>query len=114
MDVFRKQLDYPELKQAVISNRTRWQPQSVLIEDKGSGTSLIQDLKSNHAPCIGIIPTGDKVMRMSACTAMMEERMLFLPSAASWLDDFKAELFAFPHSRYDEQADAFISTDQLE
>jgi len=51
----------------------------VLIEDKGSGTSLIQDLKADHVYCIAIKPEGDKVVRMSACSARIESGSVLLP-----------------------------------
>lgn len=39
LDVFRERLDYPDLKRAVIRNKTRFNADSVLIEEKGSGMS---------------------------------------------------------------------------
>src|SRR5215204_563668 len=75
-------------------------------EDKGSGTSLIQDLKADRAYAIGIKPEGDKVVRMSACSAQIESGSVFLPRNAPWLDQFRAELLAFPHGSHDDQADA--------
>src|SRR5688572_31567051 len=43
-------------------------------------------------------PEGDKVMRMLAQTAAIEAGSVLLPKRASWLQDFKAELMAFPRS----------------
>jgi hypothetical protein len=31
---------------------------------------------------------------------------VFLPTAASWLDDLELELFSFPGGRYDDQVDS--------
>jgi hypothetical protein len=31
---------------------------------------------------------------------------VFLPTTASWLDDFETELFSFPGGRYDDQIDS--------
>jgi hypothetical protein len=44
LDVVRARLNYPELKRKVISQAKRYDPQYILIEDKASGTQLIQDL----------------------------------------------------------------------
>ena len=69
-----------------------------LIEDAGSGTSLIQELYDHDIPAIGIRSEGDKVMRMSAQTAKIEAGAVHLPHHAACLDDLKSELLAFPHS----------------
>lgn len=48
IDVFRKRLTYPELKRAAIELFKKFDPLKVLIEDKASGTALIQELKSDY------------------------------------------------------------------
>ena len=47
LDVFRKKLNYPELKRSVIELAKRYSACTIVIEDKASGTQLIQDLKSD-------------------------------------------------------------------
>ena len=42
---------------------------ALLIENKGSGMSLIQDLKSEGIRAIAVEADGDKIMRMNAHTA---------------------------------------------
>ena len=107
IDVLRKQLDYPALKQAVRTMWERWQPTKILIEDKASGIQLIQELKSDGIYCIeGVKPEGDKIMRMHAQTGFFEQGRVFLPSQAPWLDDYRMELLAFPLSKYDDQVDS--------
>ena len=110
LDVVRARLEYPELRRTVISNHNRWRRQTnaytLLIEKKGSGLSLIQDLQRENIHAIGIDPHGDKVMRMAAQTAPIEAGAVQLPSRAPWLDDFKKELLSFPLSRHDDQVDA--------
>lgn len=107
LDIQRDRLDYPDLKQKILRERDRWKADTVLIEDKGSGTSLIQDLKTNRLYAIPILPDGDKVVRMSACSAKIEEGSVFVPKHAPWLDDFRTEILAFPHGAHDDQVDAF-------
>jgi phage terminase large subunit-like protein len=43
--MFRKRLDYPDLKRAVVAQRDRFRPHRILIEYQALGTQLIQDLK---------------------------------------------------------------------
>lgn len=70
LDVIRDQLEYPDLRRRVIENHNRWKyacnDYALLIEDKGSGMSLIQDLKQLHKiHPVAIRPTGEKEVRMS-------------------------------------------------
>jgi hypothetical protein len=60
----------------------------LLIEDAGSGTSLIQDLQSEGLSVHANRPVGDKVVRMSAQTARIEEGRVLLPESAPWLESF--------------------------
>ena len=106
LDVVRERLDYPALKKRIVREKERWNADIVLIEDKGSGQSLIQDLRADHIYAKPIQPEGDKVVRMSACTARIETGAVLLPQTAPWLDAFRAELMAFPHGKHDDQADA--------
>ena len=69
---------------------------------------LIQDLrKGEKVRAISITPKGDKITRMSAQSAKIEAGQVWLPQSAPWLQDFLAEMLAFPGGRYDDQVDSF-------
>jgi len=112
LDVVRARLEYPDLKRRVLELHRRWRnagssSYALLIEKKGSGLSLIQDLRRENIHPIGINPEGDKIMRMAAQTAPIEAGAIHLPARAAWLDEFKKELLSFPMSKHDDQIDAF-------
>jgi predicted phage terminase large subunit-like protein len=111
LDVVRARLEYPDLKRAVLDHHHRWRnfgcsSYTLLIEKKGSGLSLIQDLQRQNFHPIGVHPEGDKVMRMAAQTAQIEAGAVHLPTRAAWVEDFKKEILSFPISRHDDQIDA--------
>lgn len=106
-DVYRKQIDYPTLKRQVMNFAERDRPAAILIEDKSSGQSLIQDLRSSTSlPIIAIEPLGDKTFRANEVSAMVEAGLLRLPERAPWLVDFEGEFFGFPLSAHDDQVDS--------
>jgi Terminase RNaseH-like domain len=79
----------------------------VLIEDKASGTQLIQELITDG--CHGVTryqPTGDKTMRLHAQTALIENGFVHLPETAPWLAEYLHELTVFPKGKHDDQADS--------
>jgi len=111
LDVWRGQVEYPDLRRKVIAMHRQWRNvaarYSLLIEDKGSGMSLIQDLKSSEQIyAIPIKPEGEKKMRMYANTAKIESGAVHVPQWAPWLDAFRHEILAFPDGRADDQVDA--------
>jgi predicted phage terminase large subunit-like protein len=103
LDVYREKLDFPDLIRAVVSLHARHQPHAVLIEEYGSGISLIQILRESH----GIFPIGrrsteDKETRLTAVTPMFESRQVLLPVEAPWLPAFLHELLGFPNAGHDQ------------
>jgi len=48
-------------------------------------------------------PEGDKVMRLHAQTATIENGFVHLPREAHWLADYLHELTVFPNGRHDDQ-----------
>ena len=106
LHVLRKRLEYPALKRAVISQAEQWDARDVLIEDKASGTQLIQELRETSYKFRGVKSENNKVMRLVAQTAEMENGNVLLPTEAPWLDDYIYELISFPKAKYDDQVDS--------
>ena len=51
-------------------------------------------------------PQSDKIMRMHAQTAMIENGFVHLPKEAGWLAEYLHELTAFPKGKHDDQVDS--------
>ena len=110
LDVHRRRLEFPELKRTLITLADLWGATVVLVEDKSSGTQLIQQLRSEGFSRIRAAPglDGDKIMRLRAQTATIESGFILFPEAAHWLDDYLSELLSFPNSKYDDQVDLTV------
>jgi predicted phage terminase large subunit-like protein len=107
LHVFRKRLSYPELKRAVREQAEAFNPKVILIEDKASGTQLIQELVSEGMhPVKKYEPSMEKTMRMNSVTSTIENGFVFLPDQAPWLGEYLHELAIFPNGKYDDQADS--------
>jgi predicted phage terminase large subunit-like protein len=82
----------------------------ILIEDKGSGQSLIQNLRVNVRGIIPIKPEGSKEHRLhKAITSIritLESGCFFLPTNASWKTMYENELLGFPNTAHDDLVDA--------
>jgi len=65
------------------------------IEDKASGTGLIQSLKRQRIPVEAIIPLKDKYMRLSDVLPLIKSGYVYIPETAEWLLDFITECEEF-------------------
>lgn len=107
LDVFREKLDYPDLRNHALELAVRDRPQVILIENKGTGQTLSQDLRKEKKWFVRpLSPKGDKVTRMSGQAALIEQGLVFLPHEAPWLGAFLKEVLSFPGARHDDQVDS--------
>lgn len=108
LDVISKRATYPVLRQLMLDLAERDNPNAILVEDKASGQSLLQDLgSSTQLPLRPIEPVGDKVTRALAVTQLMESGKVWIPERAPWLLDYLLELSMFPHAdMHDDQVDS--------
>lgn len=75
---------FPDLKRAAIQQYDNHKPHVVLVEDKASGQSLVQELKRDtKIPIIPINADKDKVARANAITPLCESGRVYLPEGVS-------------------------------
>lgn len=110
LDVFRKKLEFPELKKAVKHLATHHHATVVLVEDKASGSSLIQELRAEGFSMVQEAPAldGDKMMRLRGQTAKIEGGFVLFPKRATWLESYLSELLSFPNAKHDDQVDSTV------
>lgn len=125
LDCWDERLIYPDLRQKVISdwnakyggnekdpaNKAR-HPDLVLVEDKGSGISLIQDLRKARVNVTPYNPgKADKVSRAHLVSPALEAgRVWVLESKkegkfVSWAKTFMKQMEMFPHGEFDDYVD---------
>jgi phage terminase large subunit-like protein len=69
-------MEYPELKRAVREQYARFRPSVVLIDDKASGTQLIQELIGEGLYAVTRYQLqSDKVMRLTSADRDDRERL---------------------------------------
>ncbi len=77
----------------------------MMVEDKVSGTGLIQSLVRKAIPVIAIQRTKDKYTRALDVVPYVATGQVFIPKTASWINDLISELAAFPEGKHDDQVD---------
>jgi len=107
LGLLRQRLEYPALKRAVREQQNLFDATEVLIEDKASGTQLIQELIADGCHRVTRYqPTTDKTMRLNAQTAIIENGFVYIPEAAPWLAEYLHEMTVFPNGKHDDQVDS--------
>ncbi|HET8744303.1 MAG TPA: phage terminase large subunit [Ramlibacter sp.] len=110
LDQRREKWEAPDL---VTNARAFWNkhkasafnPRRMGVEDKVSGTGLIQTLRREGIPILGIPRDKDKVSRGHDAAPFIESGNVLLPADAPWLSDFLAEAEKFPNGAHDDQMD---------
>lgn len=124
LDLIRGKWEAPELTRRAVAFWEKHLAETprvrqLKIEDKVSGTGLIQELKSNYRiPVKGLQRSKDKYERWNDVSGQVEAGFVKLPKSAPWLSDFLSECEAFTADdthAHDDQIDPMIDaiTDML-
>lgn len=111
IDLIRGKYEAPELLVVAKSfydkhkNRDGCYCSAVKVEDKASGTGLIQHLNRDGVPVLPIPREIDKYTRSQGTIPYVKAGHVYLPQNALWLSDFLEEHDFFPNFDYDDQVD---------
>lgn len=117
VDQFRGKFEAPELESKLVEFWNKHKPtmfkpfgvQCVKVEDKSSGSSLIQSIKKDYLiPIEGIQRNTDKVFRAMGVVKYFASGYIHLPLNANYLHDYKEEFRKFTPlntHKYDDQID---------
>jgi predicted phage terminase large subunit-like protein len=115
LDMVRGKFEAPELLErarAFWAKHSATQGQGALrafkVEDKSSGTGLIQQLKRQGVPVIGIPREKDKITRAYDAAPYVESGQVILLRSVPHLSDFLSEAEAFPNGAHDDTLDPMM------
>jgi predicted phage terminase large subunit-like protein len=101
LDCFAGRLQFPDLKDMAGSLYELYKPSALIVEDKASGQSLIQELRRVNSssglplPVIAYKVDRNKRARANAVSPLVRSGKVFLPEGAGWLGDFLHEVISF-------------------
>ena len=105
-DLWVGQVEFPQLVAMFQAQYAKHHPRAVLVEDKSSGISLIQQMRrETRIPIIPINPTTDKESRSDVLQLWQAAGRISLEEGAPWLADFINECVAFPNGPHDDRVD---------
>lgn len=107
LHVLRERLDYPSLRKRVELQADLYKAKNIVIEDRSSGTQLIQDLQADGVHTATKYESQlDKVMRMRTVSPTIANGFVHIPEKAIWLAEYLHEMSGFPKGKYDDQVDS--------
>lgn len=107
LDLWKGKEEFPNIKRIALSLAAKYVPHAILIEDKASGQSLIQELRrETNLPVVPVQVDTDKVTRAYAVTPIIESKRVFLPEGAPWVPSFIDNHGAFPNAKHDDDVDS--------
>lgn len=81
------------------------QPKWIGVEKTAYHLGLIRRLMREGIPIRELVPDKDKVARAIPAGILLDNGKFFWPEGAPWLEEWTAELLAFPNSTHDDQVD---------
>ncbi len=121
IDAWQRRMEYPDLRRTALREwNTRYGPGSgrradfVLIEEKGSGISLIQDMQRASIPIRAYNPgRADKTQRANLVTYLFENKLVYFPESELHKGQFSEmaeevihQLLIFPNGEHDDYVDS--------
>lgn len=128
IDAWAEHLGYPALRKRVIDDwpsvycadpddtrRKGRRPDNILVEEKSSGISLLQDLRLAGIPCFGYNPgRADKVAKAHQATPLLEAGCVYVIESkkkpgepVSWAKPFLDQCERFPKVDHDDLVDTW-------
>lgn len=115
LDLIRGKWEAPDL---LIQARAFWTKHKAVtnqgslramkVEDKVSGTGLIQTLKREGIPVVPIQRNIDKITRAYDAAPYVQSGNVLLPQDAPWLSTFLGEASGFPNAAHDDLIDPMM------
>lgn len=107
LEAWRERLEFPDLKERVLSMYKEWEPDSCIIEKKASGAPLIYELRRMGVPVQEYTPTrgNDKITRLNAVADIFASGKVWAPQTR-WAEELIDEVASFPSGRHDDFVDA--------
>lgn len=110
LNTIKKRMEFPELKVAIRDIYAKWKPDTLIVEKKGSGTALYQELRRSGLPVSEFTPsraTGDKRARLNSVSDLVKSGLVWVPRTR-WAEELVEEVASFPAAEHDDLLDTFV------
>jgi predicted phage terminase large subunit-like protein len=103
--VERRKIEVPDQLPLLLAERRRWKPAWQGVEDKASGSGILQTAAKMGSPMRPLKADIDKRARAMPAVAMYENGKVYHRQGAPWLAEYEMELLSFDSGFHDDQVD---------
>jgi predicted phage terminase large subunit-like protein len=110
LNSIKARMEFPELKEMAYEQYLEWEPDSFIVEKKGSGTPLYQELRrmglivQEYTPHRG---SGDKMARLNSVADIIKSGLCWVPQTR-WAEEVVEEIAGFPFMSNDDLVDSTV------
>jgi len=107
IDMKKGRWDFPDLKRIAMEEYQYWEPETIIIEQKASGTPLTHELRRVGIPVVNFTPSkgNDKHVRVNSVSPLFEAGQVWAPKE-KWAEELIEECAAFPYGDHDDLVDS--------
>jgi predicted phage terminase large subunit-like protein len=100
-------MEFPELKMRAKEQYQEWEPDSLIVEAKASGSPLIFELRAMGIPVQDFTPSkgNDKISRLNSIADIFASGRVWVPETR-WAEELVEEVASFPSGEHDDLVDS--------
>jgi predicted phage terminase large subunit-like protein len=107
LNAFKARMEFPELKMRAKEQYEDWEPDSLIVEAKASGSPLIFELRAMGIPVQDFTPSkgNDKISRLNSIADIFASGRVWVPETR-WAEELVEEVASFPSGEHDDLVDS--------
>jgi predicted phage terminase large subunit-like protein len=107
LNALKKRMEFPELKMRAMEEYKDWEPDSLIVEAKASGSPLIFELRAMGIPVQDFTPSkgNDKISRLNSIADIFASGRVWVPETR-WAEELVEEVASFPSGEHDDLVDS--------
>ncbi|MEG0397864.1 MAG: phage terminase large subunit, partial [Cetobacterium sp.] len=113
LDLFLKKVEVPDQWPLIKEMKRKWNPLFQAIEDKQSGTGLLQQAKREMMSIRALKAEGDKVTRAVPFSILVENGRVYFNASMPQLYEYEEQLIKFPNAAHDDAVDVSSYAGQI-
>lgn len=107
LNALKARMEFPELKMRAKEQYDEWEPDSLIVEAKASGSPLIFELRAMGIPVQDFTPSkgNDKISRLNSIADIFASGRVWVPETR-WAEELVEEVASFPSGEHDDLVDS--------